>query len=263
MRIFINLEDNEEIRKVYIEEHEPLGNLKSIREEELKIPFSEQILEFEGKILELDRKKIKDFNIQQDDILVLSKKKENVTNSEDNNNNIQNLRFQLFNSNNNNLRMIHHKRERPVEETDSNSDFRNQNNLGGLSNNLNNLGQFYNSFEYAELLDSKPYDRDAQKKIEEIIMLENIRDNLELAREVIPRTFFPTHMLYFKFNINNHEIIGSVDTGAMSTIISEKLAKQIGIFYLCNTSYSNLTKDENNSKILGVIHAAEIKIEKT
>ncbi len=114
--------------------------------------------------------------------------------------------------------------------------------------------------EFMQLANSDPNDLEAQKKIEEVIRMKNIDENMNMAHEYLPESFGHIHMLYINLEINKHNIVGLVDTGAQTTIISEDLARKCGLFNLCDTRYSGIAKGVGVSKIIGVIHAAQIKV---
>lgn len=114
--------------------------------------------------------------------------------------------------------------------------------------------------EYMKLANSDSNDLEAQKKIEEIIRMKNIEENMQMAHEYLPESFGQVHMLYINLEINKQNIVGLVDTGAQTTIISEDLARKCGLFNLCDTRYAGIAKGVGVSKIIGVIHAAQIKV---
>lgn len=115
--------------------------------------------------------------------------------------------------------------------------------------------------EYQALMTSDPNDLEAQKKIAEIIKKKNINENLKYAEEYIPETLVPIHMLYIHLEINKTAVVALVDTGAQSTIMSQNIAEKCGLFNLCDTRYSGIAQGVGTSKIVGVVHAAQIKIE--
>ena len=114
--------------------------------------------------------------------------------------------------------------------------------------------------EYFKLMNADPSDLEAQKKIEEMIRMKNVDENLKMAQEYLPETFMSVHMLFINLEINKQKIIGLVDTGAQMTIISEDLAKKCGVYNLIDTRYSGIAKGVGTSKILGVVHAAQLKL---
>jgi len=114
--------------------------------------------------------------------------------------------------------------------------------------------------EYMNLLASDPNDPNVQKKIEEIIKQKNINENLKYAEEYLPETLFAVHMLFIHLEINKKKIIALVDTGAQSTIMSKELVEKCDLMNLVDTRYSGIAQGVGTSKIIGTIHAAQLKI---
>jgi len=110
------------------------------------------------------------------------------------------------------------------------------------------------------LMNSNPNDKEAQKKIEEIIKQRNIDENLKMAQEYIPESFHRIHMLYIHININKVDLIALVDTGAQSTIMGLECAKKTGLYNMIDTRFHGTAVGVGTSKIIGVIHAAQLKI---
>jgi DNA damage-inducible protein 1 len=115
--------------------------------------------------------------------------------------------------------------------------------------------------EYMNLLASDPNDPNVQKKIEEIIKQKNINENLKYAEEYLPETLFAVHMLFIHLEINKKRIIALVDTGAQSTIMSKELVEKCNLMNLVDTRYSGIAQGVGTSKIIGTIHAAQLKIQ--
>lgn len=114
--------------------------------------------------------------------------------------------------------------------------------------------------DHMKLMNADPNDPETQKKIEEIIRLKNIDENYKMAQEYLPETLLPVHMLFINVEINKNKIVALVDTGAQTTIICESLAKKCGLFNMCDTRFHGIAKGVGTSKIIGVIHAAQMKI---
>jgi DNA damage-inducible protein 1 len=114
--------------------------------------------------------------------------------------------------------------------------------------------------EYMKLLSSDPNDPNVQKKIEEIIKQKNINENLKYAEEYLPETLFAVHMLFIHLEINKKKVIALVDTGAQSTIMSKELVEKCNLMNLVDTRYSGIAQGVGTSKIIGTIHAAQLKI---
>ena len=115
--------------------------------------------------------------------------------------------------------------------------------------------------EYIRLMNSNPNDPDVQRKIAKIIQKKNIDENLRQAEEYMPETLFPVHMLFINLEINKKKVVALVDTGAQSTIMSQDLCEKCDLFNLCDTRYSGIAQGVGTSKIIGVVHAAQMKIQ--
>ena len=115
--------------------------------------------------------------------------------------------------------------------------------------------------EYIRLMNSDPNDPQVQQKIAKIIQKKNIDENLRQAEEYMPETLFPVHMLYINLEINKKKVVALVDTGAQSTIMSQDLCKRCDLFNLCDERYSGIAKGVGTSRIIGVVHAAQMKIQ--
>ena len=115
--------------------------------------------------------------------------------------------------------------------------------------------------EYIRLMNSDQNDPQVQEKIAKIIQKKNIDENLRQAEEYMPETLFPVHMLFINLEINKKKVVALVDTGAQSTIMSQDLCKKCDLFNLCDDRYSGIAKGVGTSRIIGVVHAAQMKIE--
>lgn len=80
--------------------------------------------------------------------------------------------------------------------------------------------------------------------------------------EYFPESFYSHHhMLYIPLEINNYKVIALVDTGAQMTIMSVDIAHNCGLYNLIDTDYQGQAVGVGTSKIIGVIHCAQIKIQ--
>jgi DNA damage-inducible protein 1 len=115
--------------------------------------------------------------------------------------------------------------------------------------------------EYIRLMNSDPNDPEVQQKIAKIIQQKNIDENLRQAEEYMPETLFPVHMLFINLEINKQKVVALVDTGAQSTVMSQDLCKKCDLFNLCDTRFSGIAKGVGTSKIIGTVHAAQMKVQ--
>ena len=115
--------------------------------------------------------------------------------------------------------------------------------------------------EYIRLMNSDPNDPEVQAKIAKIIQQKNIDENLRQAEEYMPETLFPVHMLFINLEINKKNVVALVDTGAQSTVMSQALCQKCELFNLCDTRFSGIAKGVGTSRIIGTVHAAQLKIQ--
>jgi len=115
--------------------------------------------------------------------------------------------------------------------------------------------------EYIRLMNSDPNDPQVQQKIAKIIQQKNIDENLRQAEEYMPETLFPVHMLFINLEINKKKVVALVDTGAQSTIMSQTLCQKCDLFNLCDTRFSGIAKGVGTGRIIGTVHAAQMKIQ--
>lgn len=288
MKIVVNLENSEEFRELYVEENEPLENLKYIIEAEFSVPFHEQEIKFDNKVMLNDKLLIREYNVKEYDMLLLNKKQkqQQINNNLGSifDNAMKMIKSNSQNSNNNSNLILESKVANQVQYL-KNFYMNKPDELNMLFNTDPEMAEVLVSMddkklfdlvktrivkietqkrkesdEYFKLMNADPNDADSQKKIEEMIKWKNINENLQMAQEYLPETFLPVHMLFINIEINKNNVVALVDTGAQSTIISEDLAKKCGVFNLCDTRYSGIAKGVGTSKIIGVIHAAQLKI---
>ena len=134
-----------------------------------------------------------------------------------------------------------------------------------LTNSMNPLGLSQSSLindaiAYNELVGISQDSPEAQRRIERIIQKQRINDNLRHAAEYMPESLVPVHMLFINVEINNVKVPALVDTGAQSTFMSKDLCQKCGLMNMCDRRFQGIAKGVGASRIVGVIHAAQIKI---
>ena len=99
-----------------------------------------------------------------------------------------------------------------------------------------------------------------QGRMDEIMQRQIINDNFRTAAEIMPESLFPVHMLFINVEINKHKVAALIDTGAQSSFISADYCQKCGLMNLMDKRFQGIARGVGASRILGVIHAAEIKI---
>jgi DNA damage-inducible protein 1 len=293
MRLLINLENTDDIRDIVIETNDSLETLRYIIEAEFAIPFIEQEIKFEGKVLNGDSQKIATFKVNENEILIISRRQKSQTLASvfdetmkklKENKPVNNQQSNLFNPAFNEKMAID---MRVKQESKQLKDHYNNSpgDLAVLFNTDLKLAEaivggddlFLEDFirkrlekmiekkkkedeDHKKLMNSDPNDLEAQKKIEEMIRLKNIDENYKMAHEYLPMTFSSIFMLYIPLEINKSKLNALVDTGAQMTIMGQDCCKKAGLFNMVDTRCKGTAVGVGSTKIIGVIHAAQIKI---
>ncbi|KNE63902.1 hypothetical protein AMAG_08963 [Allomyces macrogynus ATCC 38327] len=87
-----------------------------------------------------------------------------------------------------------------------------------------------------------------------------IEENLRLAMEHTPEAFGRAVMLYVRGEVNNVPVTPFVDSGAQVTIMSRSLAVKCGLEPLIDTRFAGVAVGVGTAKILGRIHAAQLRL---
>ncbi|KAL0220403.1 hypothetical protein RCL1_000257 [Eukaryota sp. TZLM3-RCL] len=87
-----------------------------------------------------------------------------------------------------------------------------------------------------------------------------IAEQRNAMMEYHPEAFVRVHMLYIDASINGHRIPLFIDTGAQQTIVSAKSGRDCAIMELLDVEFQGVAVGVGSRKILGRIHAVDIKI---
>ena len=114
--------------------------------------------------------------------------------------------------------------------------------------------------EELALLNSDPFDVEAQRKIEESIRKANVEENMRTAIDETPEVFGQVVMLYVNAEINGVALKAFVDSGAQMSIMSVTCARKCGLERLIDDRFHGMAKGVGTQKILGRIHQAPMKV---
>ena len=111
-----------------------------------------------------------------------------------------------------------------------------------------------------ELLEADPFDPEAQARIANMIKQSNVDENLNTAMENSPELFGHIIMLYVNMEVNGVKLKAFIDSGAQSTIMSKRCAEKCNLHHLLDERWSGIAKGVGESKILGRVHQAPVKV---
>eukprot|EP00586_Coscinodiscus_wailesii_P005006 CAMPEP_0172486774 /NCGR_PEP_ID=MMETSP1066-20121228/15499_1 /TAXON_ID=671091 /ORGANISM="Coscinodiscus wailesii, Strain CCMP2513" /LENGTH=450 /DNA_ID=CAMNT_0013252941 /DNA_START=72 /DNA_END=1424 /DNA_ORIENTATION=- len=105
-----------------------------------------------------------------------------------------------------------------------------------------------------------PMDEEANNYFGEKIKKENVEAQYRQMMEEYPESLSKILMLYIPIEVNATPIEAFVDSGAQSTIMSQKIAEKCNILHLLDTRFAGTAVGVGTGKILGRVHLTPIKI---
>ena len=110
------------------------------------------------------------------------------------------------------------------------------------------------------MLAASPMDPEAQQRIAANIQQHNIEENREAALEHTPEIFTNVVMLYIDCKVNGVHVRALVDSGARSTVMSQRCAKRCNIMRLVDRRYAGIAFGVGRQKIVGRVHLGQFQI---
>ncbi|KAJ1981493.1 DNA damage-inducible protein 1 [Dimargaris verticillata] len=234
---------------VQVEVHEdmPLRDLRALLETETRIPAGQQQLQFRGTMLVDDTKTLKDYNIANDDALVMLRlpmqpaaafraptaPSEPAPEASD-----EDLIRYLESAN---PQLAHQAKQSPEIKKEL-------------------LARFRQNQRDMRILQTDPTSPEAQEIIAKMIRQQNIEQSYHSAMENNPEFFGQVPMLYIRCEINKFEAKAFIDTGAQSSIMSAKFADASNLMHLVDERFVGVAKGVGETKIIGRIHGTELVV---
>ncbi|KAJ1981351.1 DNA damage-inducible protein 1 [Dimargaris xerosporica] len=233
--------------QVDVHEDMALRDLRVLLEAETQIPAGQQQLQFRGTLLTNDTKTLKEYNITNDDALVLLRQPlqpaaafrtptaptEPAPEASD-----DDLMRYLDSAN---PQLAYQARQNPEIKKEL-------------------LAKFRQNQRELRILQTDPMSPEAQEIIAKMIRQQNIEQSYHSALENNPEFFGQVPMLYIRCEINKFEAKAFIDTGAQSSIMSAKFAEASNLMHLVDERFVGVAKGVGESKIIGRIHGTELVV---
>jgi len=234
-----------------------IENIKALIEAETQIPASQQTLIYNGNAMANDKSTLKDYGVQENDIILIRKAGPRRQANPDQVR-MEQIRQQILND----PYLISRLAQNNPPLLEAARDPNPQGFYQVLAEHEKRAKEEeIRRQREIEALEADPFDPVAQEKIAELIRQENINSNMELAIEYVPEAFGNVFMLYINCVVNGFQAKAFVDSGAQMTIMSSSYAEKCGLLRLMDKRWTGLAKGVGEAKILGRVHMTQLQIE--
>lgn len=231
-----------------------MENIMALLEAECGIPMAEQSISYQGQELVDPKKTVAQCGVQENSMILLRRRV--VVAGRTVEQDAEMMRLQVLGDPNLMAQLRESQPEMAHAATNDPARF------AALLRQLRSMQEEAEAQKQREinLLNSDPYDVQAQQRIEEAIRQEAVMENLNHALEYSPEFFGRVHMLYIPVEVNGVKVKAFVDSGAQQTIMSPECAERCGIMRLIDTRFSGIARGVGTAKILGRVHSAPLKV---
>eukprot|EP01119_Soliformovum_irregulare_P024960 TRINITY_DN9098_c0_g1_i1.p1 TRINITY_DN9098_c0_g1~~TRINITY_DN9098_c0_g1_i1.p1 ORF type:complete len:295 (-),score=72.40 TRINITY_DN9098_c0_g1_i1:83-967(-) len=251
--------DSGDLSNFEVDENEHIENIKALIEVEMKIPLSQQQLEFNGKVLQ-NQDTLKSSGLREGEILLVRRLAAQSSVQRSVAPSIQrpgtppqtHRLYQIIRQNPGQILPQLQKNDPELYKE-------------VMANNVNRIESLLvdraeRQQREIEAIEADPMNPEYQQRIAEAIRLQNVEANMEQAIEHTPEAFTHVTMLYCHCTVNGVPVKAFIDSGAQSTIMSVRCAEKCGIMRLVDQRFQGMAKGVGTAKILGKVHIVPIKI---
>jgi DNA damage-inducible protein 1 len=131
---------------------------------------------------------------------------------------------------------------------------------GGIQAALRQTQQYHTEQIMKDRLAKNPNDQEAKEYFENKNNQALIQQQYQDMMQEYPESMARVLMLYIRAKVNGHEVDCFVDSGAQTTIMSKKCARQCGILHLVDKRFAGIAVGVGTGKFLGRIHVVQLQI---
>lgn len=131
---------------------------------------------------------------------------------------------------------------------------------GSIETALKRTTDYHKNEEMTRRLAQNVNDSEAKEYFAAIERKKKVEEQYIQMMNEYPESMGRVLMLYIDCKINGHTMQAFCDSGAQMTIMSEKAAKECGIFDLIDTRFSGMAAGVGTGKILGKVHIVQLEI---
>jgi len=131
---------------------------------------------------------------------------------------------------------------------------------GGIQTAMNSTQKFHKEQEFRRRIQQNPNDAEAKEYFEDQKRRQKVQEQYFQMMNEYPESLGRVLMLYIEAKLNGHSVQAFVDSGAQSTIMSERLAREFGLMDLLDTRFKGVAVGVGQGVILGRIHLAQLQL---